>query len=85
MLATLVELDLVALMQHSSIWLAVDPRTAWLLDMCCTGQMEGGPGTAQEVAAQLGLELPPPAPPPSQTTLHQGAPSQPPESQPGKV
>jgi len=65
MLATLAELDLVALLQHSSIWLAVDPRTAWLLDMCCTGQMEGGPGTAQEVAQQLGLALPPtPLPPP---------------------
>ena len=65
MLATLAEIELVALLQHSSIWLAVDPHTAWLLDMCCTGQMEGGPGTALEVAAHLGVQLPPPIPEPA--------------------
>ncbi len=51
---------LVALMQHNSVWLAVPPRTACILDMCCTGQLEGGPHTAQEVADTLGLVLPPP-------------------------
>lgn len=70
MLQTLVELELVALLQHSSVWLAVEPRVAWLLDMCCTGQMEGGPGTARETAAVLGLQLPPPPAPFLPPPLH---------------
>lgn len=57
MLQILAELRLVALLQHNSVWLAVEPRVAWLLDVCCMGQKDGGPGTAREVAAVLGLQL----------------------------
>lgn len=73
MLQTLVDMRLVALLQHSSIWLAVDPRTGWLLDMACMGQLDGGPGTAADVAAALGLQLPPAA----------AEPAAPPAPQPG--
>lgn len=59
MLQTLSELQLTALLQHNAIWLAVEPRLCWVLDQCCTGQLEGGPGTAKDVAESLGLVLPP--------------------------
>ncbi len=59
----LAEPKLVALMQHNGVWLAVTPRTAWVLDQCCLGQQEGGLDTAVQVASVLGLELPPPAAP----------------------
>jgi hypothetical protein len=50
MLQVLCELDLVAVLQGSSIWIAVDATKADLLDRCCTGQVDGGPGTAAEVS-----------------------------------
>ncbi|GLI67796.1 hypothetical protein VaNZ11_012083 [Volvox africanus] len=53
MLATLASLRLHALLQHGGIWLAVLPELSELLNQCCTGQMDGGPGTAEEVAAVL--------------------------------
>ncbi|KXZ43093.1 hypothetical protein GPECTOR_102g46 [Gonium pectorale] len=53
MLATLASLRLHALLQHGGVWLAVPPESAELLNQCCTGQMDGGPGTAEEVAAVL--------------------------------
>ncbi|GIL64389.1 hypothetical protein Vafri_18227 [Volvox africanus] len=53
MLATLASLRLHALLQHGGIWLAVLPELSELLNQCCTGQMDGGPGTADEVATVL--------------------------------
>eukprot|EP00798_Chlamydomonas_sp_ICE-L_P016382 gene16382-22583_t len=50
----LTHLELTALLRDNSIWLSVDPTTAQYLDMCCTGQKDGGPGTAREVAELLG-------------------------------
>ena len=53
MLQLLSDLQLVAVLQGSSIWTAVDAATAHVLDMCCTGQQDGGPDTAAEVAGVL--------------------------------
>ncbi|GFR50075.1 hypothetical protein Agub_g12219 [Astrephomene gubernaculifera] len=53
MLSSLSSLRLTALLQHGGVWLAVPPHLAELLNQCCTGQMDGGPGTAEEVAAVL--------------------------------
>ncbi|KAG2485417.1 hypothetical protein HYH03_015800 [Edaphochlamys debaryana] len=53
MLSTLASLRMSALLQHGGVWLAVPPELAELLNQCCTGQMDGGSGTAEEVAAVL--------------------------------
>ncbi|PNW86818.1 hypothetical protein CHLRE_02g096900v5 [Chlamydomonas reinhardtii] len=53
MLTTLSGLRLHALLQHGGIWLAVPPELGEVLNQCCTGQLDGGPGTAEEVAAVL--------------------------------
>ncbi|KAG1675023.1 hypothetical protein FOA52_002680 [Chlamydomonas sp. UWO 241] len=53
MLQLLSELRLVALLERACVWVAVDPGTAELLDRCCTGQKDGGPGTADEVTAAV--------------------------------
>ena len=50
MLQVLSELKLTAVLQGSCFWVAVDAATASLLDRCCTGQQDGGPATAREVA-----------------------------------
>ncbi|KAG2426935.1 hypothetical protein HXX76_012721 [Chlamydomonas incerta] len=68
MLATLSSLRLHALLQHGGIWLAAPPELGELLNQCCTGQLDGGPGTAEEVAAVLAPLVgeptwPPPAAP----------------------
>ncbi len=71
MLQILTKLELTALLHNCSVWLSVDAITAEYLNLCCTGQKDGGPGTAQEVAATLGslldqapLLAPPPEPAP---------------------
>ena len=50
MLQVLSELKLTAVLQGSCFWVAVDAATTSLLDRCCTGQQDGGPATAREVA-----------------------------------
>lgn len=60
MLHILSQLHLVAVLRDCCLWMAVDEQMAQLLDLCCTGQLDGGPGTALEVAAILGALLPPP-------------------------
>ncbi len=64
------ETNLVALLQHNAVWLPADPRTVWVLDMCCKGQLEGGPAMGQQIASTLGLVLPPPPAQPQPQVRH---------------
>ena len=57
MLQILTKLELTAILHNCSVWLSVDAITAEYLNLCCTGQKDGGPGTAREVAATLGSLL----------------------------
>eukprot|EP00877_Chromochloris_zofingiensis_P012453 jgi/Chrzof1/7461/Cz02g24250.t1 len=59
MLHVLSQLQLNALLQYNTIWLAVDNDMAWMLDICCIGSLEGGPATAAQVAAVAGCNAVP--------------------------
>mmetsp|Transcript_35354 Transcript_35354/g.78519 ORF Transcript_35354/g.78519 Transcript_35354/m.78519 type:complete len:349 (-) Transcript_35354:60-1106(-) len=53
MLQILSQLRLTALLDNNCMWLAVSPAVAEQLDKCCTGQKDGGPGTALEIMSVL--------------------------------